>query len=147
MLDAIDWEILIWLVVAALSGLGEALTGTLFLVPFAIAGVAAAIAVALGAESMWVLFVFGVVVLAALAWVIKFAGRTKDDPPATHEGAHRYVDARGSVTGEIDPIAGGRVKIGGESWRALSHTGESIEEGVPVRVIEVRGNALVVERV
>ena len=145
MLDAIDWEILIWLVAAALSGVGEMLTGTYFFIPLVIGAVAAAIAVALGADIVLVLLVFGSIALVGLGWMLKFATRTKGEPPATHEGAHRYVNAEGSVTKDVSEVEAGRVQIGGESWRALSHSGESIATGTRVRVIEVRGNALVVE--
>ena len=147
MLDAIDWELLIWLVLAALSGLGEMLTGTFLLVPLVVGAIAAAIAVALGADILWVLFVFGVVALSALGLVLRFAARTKDDPLATNEGARRYVDARGSVTSDIDLLGGGRVSTGGQSWRALSNNGEPISTGCKVRVVEVRGTALIVEEV
>jgi membrane protein implicated in regulation of membrane protease activity len=147
MLDAIDWEILIWLVVAALSGFGEMVTGTYFLIPLVVAAVVAATAVALGAELMLVLLLFGVVALVGLGWVLKFAAATKDEPPATTEGARRYIDARGPVTSDIGSVNAGRVRIGGELWRALPHDGEPIDTGVLVRVVEVRGNALIVERV
>jgi membrane protein implicated in regulation of membrane protease activity len=147
MLDAIDWEILIWLIVAGLSGAGELLTGTFLLVPLVVGAIAAAVAVALGAEILLVLLVFGVVALSALGLVLRFAGRTKDDPPATREGARRYVDARGLVTTEIDPLGRGRVSIGGQSWRALSNGGGLISAGSKVRVLEVRGTALIVEEI
>lgn len=147
MLDGIDWSIVIWLVLAAISGIGEMLTGTYFLIPLLVAAVAAAIAVALGAEVMWVLLVFGVIALVGFGWVLKFAAATKEEPPATTEGARRYIDARGSVTSDIDTPNAGRVQIGGESWRALSATDEPIAAGVRVRVIEVRGSALVVEQI
>ena len=147
MLDAIDWGILIWLLLAGLSGVGEMLTGTFLLVPVVVGAIAAAIAVALGAEILLVLLVFGVVALFALGLVLRFAARTKDDPPATIEGARRYVDARGSVTRDIDPLGKGRVDIGGQSWRALAKSGEPISSGTKVRVIEVRGTALIVEEI
>lgn len=145
MLDAIDWEILIWLLAAALSGVGEILTGSYFFIPLVIGAVAAAIAVALGVDIVVVLLVFGSIALAGLGWVLKYAARIRDEPPATHEGARRYVDAEGSVTKYIGEIDAGRVQLGGESWRALSHSGEPISVGTRVRVLEVRGNALVVE--
>jgi membrane protein implicated in regulation of membrane protease activity len=145
MIDGIDWGIVIWLVLAALSGVGEMLTGTYFLIPLLVAAIAAAIAVALGAEMIWVLLVFGAIALLGFSWVLRFAAATKGEPPATHEGALRYIDAHGSVTSDIQSPNAGRVQIGGESWRALSHTGDPIDAGVRVRVIEVRGNALVVE--
>lgn len=147
MLDAIDWGIVVWLLVGALSGVGEALTGTLLLIPFAIAAIIAAMAVALGADSFWALIVFGLVSLFALALVLRFGKRLAEEPAATKQGARRYIDARGVVLIRIPEHDAGRVRIGGEEWRSLSHSGVAIEPGTRIRVIEIRGNALVVETV
>lgn len=147
MLDGIDWGVLIWLIAAALSGLGEMLTGTLFLLPFVIGAIAAAVVAALGAEMIWTLAAFGVVTSLVFAWVFFFAVRFRAEPNATREGAGRYVGALGTVTDSIDDLSAGRVKLRSESWRAVTDTGEPIEVGVKVQVIEVRGNALVVKPV
>ena len=145
MLDAIDWGIVIWLLLGALSVVGEALTGTLLLIPFAIAAIITAMAVALGADSFWALIVFAAVSLFVLALVFRFGRRLAVEPAATHEGARRYIDARGVVLIRIPEQDAGRVRVGGEEWRALSHSGRPIEPDARVRVIEIRGNALVVE--
>ncbi len=145
MLDAIDFGLLFWLILVALTGIGEMLTGTFLLVPFLIGAIVAALLVALGANLMLVLLAFGFVTVVGFAWVLRFANRTKGDPPATHEGAGRYIDQHGPVIQDVHPEEGGRVHIGGQSWRALSSTGEAIATGSRVRVIEVRGTALVVE--
>jgi membrane protein implicated in regulation of membrane protease activity len=145
MLDGIDWEILVWVVAGVISGLGEIVTGTFFLVPVAAGAFAAAIVAALGADTVWVVTVFFVVALVVLAFVFWFAAQSKDDPPATSEGALRYVGASAAVVADIDSANAGRVRLGGESWGALSATGERIETGAYVRVREVRGSSLVVE--
>jgi len=144
-LDAIDWTIVIWLVAGALSVVGELLTGTLLLMPFAIGAVVAAIAVALGADPMLTFAVFAAVSLSVLAVVLRFGKRLAAEPAATHEGAHRYVGARGVVTRPIAAEDAGQVRVRGELWRALAHAHLPIEPDVRVTVIEIRGNALVVE--
>lgn len=145
MLDGIDWGVLIWLIVAAVSGLGEMLTGTFLLVPFAIASLAAAILVAIGVDITWVLFVFGVISLVVLRWGIRYGRRVNAEPPATREGAGRQIGAEGSVIRKIDPMTAGMVRLGTQEWRALSDSGDSIEVGARVRVLALRGSALVVE--
>ncbi len=147
MIDGIDWSIVIWLLLGALTGVGEALTGTLLLIPFVIAAIVAAIAVALGADTMWTLIVFGAVSLFVLSLVLRFGRRLDAQPAATHEGARRFIDARGVVTSRVPEEEAGRVRVGGEVWRALSHSGEPIETNARVRVLAIRGNALVVEPV
>jgi membrane protein implicated in regulation of membrane protease activity len=144
-LDGIDIGIVIWLLTGLLAGVGEMLTGTLFLVPIVIGAVIAAVAVALGADSMVALTIFGGVTLLVLFWVLRFGRRSAAEPAATHEGARRYVDARGRVTAAISNDRAGQVKIGGELWRGISHSGRAIEPGTPIRVVAVSGNALVVE--
>ncbi|MDJ0664123.1 MAG: NfeD family protein [Acidimicrobiia bacterium] len=144
MLDGIDLAILLWLLGGVVSGVAELLTGTFFLLPFAVGALAAAAATALGAPIPVVLAVFAGFSGATLFWAVRYGKRIRSAPPATHEGANRYVDAGGVVTRTIEGRNAGRVRIGAETWRALSTDGATITEGTHVRVAEVRGNALVV---
>jgi membrane protein implicated in regulation of membrane protease activity len=143
-IDAIDWEILIWLLAGALSGVVELFTGTFFLVPVAAGAFAAAIVAALGGEMVWVVATFFVVALVILAVVFRYAMLSRNEPAGTHEGAGRYLGLRGSVVADIEGQTAGRVRIGTESWRAVSFDGEPIEAGGEIEVVEIRGNALVV---
>lgn len=147
MLEGIDWAIVLWLLGGLVSGLGELLTGGLFLLPFAIGAFAAAAAAAFGAGLPVVLVVFASCSAVTLAWAVRYGRRMRSVPPATHEGANRYVDAQGVITKTVEGTIAGRVRVGTESWRALSTSGTVLEAGTPVRVAEVRGNALVVARV
>ncbi|MCP3999177.1 MAG: NfeD family protein [bacterium] len=145
MLEGIDWGIVLWLLAGVLSGVGELLTGTMFLLPFAVGAFAAAGAAALGANLAVVVGIFLVVTVATLAWAVRYAKKVDAQPPATREGANRYVGAVGAVTKEIVGRNPGQVRIGAETWRALSSSGESISLGTNIRVVEIRGNALVVD--
>ena len=138
-------EIIVWVLIAVLSGIGEMLTGSLFLLPFAIGAIVAAIAVAFGADLPWALGLFLIVSLSSLLWLRRLAKRSEAEVPAIQAGAGRYVDAIGRVVVGIDPAGEGRVDLSGQAWRALSGDGEAISAGTEVRVIEVRGTALVVE--
>jgi len=144
MLEGIDWAILLWLLGGVVSGLAELLTGGLFFVPFAVGAFAAAGAAALGAGWPLTIAVFAVVSAATLGWAVQYGRKMRSVPPATREGAHRYVDAEGVVTRAIAGSTAGQVRIGAELWRALSADGATVATGTSVRVIEVRGNALVV---
>lgn len=144
MLEGIDWGIVLWLLAGVLSGVGELLTGTFFLLPFAIGAFVAAGLVLAGVNPFWVVVGFLAVTLGVLALVIRFGRRAKAEPPATREGANRYVDAKGFATSDIAGLEAGSVRIGAESWRALSDSGELIPTDAAVRVVAVRGNALVV---
>ena len=140
-----ELEILVWAIVAIVSGIGELLTGSFFLLPFAIGGVAAALAAAFGADMPVVLPLFLVVSLGSLVWLRRFAERSSKQAPEIQAGAGRYIGAVGSVTEAIDGSGEGRVRLEGQSWRALSADREAIAVGAQIRVVEVRGTALVVE--
>lgn len=140
-----ELELLAWVIVAILSGIGELLTGSFFLLPFAIGAAAAGLAAALGAELSVVLPLFLAVSLGSLVWLRRFANRFNEQAPAIQAGAGRYVGAVGSLTAAIEGPTEGRVQLHGQAWRALSANREPIEAGTRVRVVEVRGTALVVE--
>ena len=147
MLDGIDFAILIWLVVAALSGVGEMLSGTLFLLPFVAGAIVAAFLAAVGVETVWVLAVFAVISLASLLTLRRLAVRPKTQTTLQRAGGGRYIDAVGMVTTGIEGGGAGRVRVESESWRARSFADEQIAAGVEVRVVDVRGNALIVQPV
>lgn len=144
MLEGIDWAIVLWLLAGTLSGLGELLTGGLFLLPFAVGAFAAAGAAALGFDLPWVIVVFSGFSLTTMVWAVRYGKRQRSLPPATHEGANRYVGVEGTVTRAIEGRGSGSVRIGAESWRALSADGRTIAAGTSVETLELRGNALVV---
>jgi len=146
MLDGIDIAVLVWLVLAALSGIGEMMSGTLFLLPIVAGAIVAAILAALGVDVMWVLVVFALISVSSLVWLRRLALQSDTGPSTVRAGASRYVDAIGLVTAEIATSGAGRVRVETESWRALSTANESIAAGAEVRVTAVRGNALIVER-
>jgi membrane protein implicated in regulation of membrane protease activity len=140
-----ELEILVWVVVAVIAGIGELLTGSFFLLPFAIGAVAAALAAAFGGELPLVLSLFLVVSLGSLLWLRRMADRANKQAPVIQAGAGRYVGAVGSVTAAIEGSTEGRVQLDGQAWRALSVDRQPIATGTRVRVVEVRGTALIVE--
>ena len=140
-----EFEVLIWVAIVVLGGIGELLTGSFLLLPFAIGAAVAALAAVAGVKLPWAVAVFLVVSLASLFWLRGFARRSEVTTPKIQAGAHRYVDSVGRVTEKIDPPGEGRVRLDGQIWRAQSAGGESIEVGTEVIVVEVRGTALVVQ--
>lgn len=136
----------IWTFLAVGMGIGEIFTAGFFLLPFAVGAAAAGILAWLsigGIATQWMVF-FGVSAIS-FAYLRRFVNR-QDEGDRPRIGADRWVGAIGLVTGDIDPHLGtGMVRIDGEEWRATT-TADNIETGAKVRVIEVRGTRLVVER-
>ena len=145
MLDAIDFGLLLWLVIAAMSGVGEMLSGTMFLLPFAVGAMVAAGLVAVGVDMVWAVVVFASISVATLAVLRRLTFSPTNEPSTVRAGGSRYAGAIGVATSNIVPSGGGRVRVETESWRALTDSDQEIPAGAKVRVVQVRGNALIVE--
>ena len=133
---------ILWLVAAAIFGVGEMHQGGLYLLPFSI-GAALAAAVSLlgvGALLSALLFVAtSVVVVGALRPV---ARRHRRLPPPIRTGAAALVGRHATVLERIANHEGvGCVRIdGGEVWTARSYADdEVIDAGKRVEVVQIRG--------
>jgi membrane protein implicated in regulation of membrane protease activity len=141
-----DW--VWWVIAAAVLGVGEMVTTSFFLAPFALGAGLAAVAAAVGAEAAvsWVVFI--AVSLLALVVVRPIAISHLHTPPQLRTGAAALVGKQAIVLERIANDEGvGCVKIDGEVWTARSlDDDEVIEKGTRVHVIEIRGaTALVSE--
>jgi membrane protein implicated in regulation of membrane protease activity len=133
---------ILWLVAAALLGIGEMHQGGLYLLPFALGAALAAVVSLLGVGSLLAAIVFvlaSVIVVGALRPV---ARRHRRLPPAIRTGAAALVGRRAMVLERIANDEGvGCVRIeGGEVWTARSYDeDEVIDVGERVEVVEIRG--------
>jgi membrane protein implicated in regulation of membrane protease activity len=141
-------EWLIWLIAAAVFGVGEIATLSFFLAPFAGGALVAALLIGLGAGSAigWAAFlVVSVVLLAALRPIARSHRR---QAPRLRTGTAALVGSSGMVVERIANDEGvGSVRIGGETWTARAYVDDDIiEAGKKVQVVEIRGaTALVTE--
>ena len=135
-----DW--ILWVVAAAILGIGEMHTGALYLLPFAAGASLAAVVslIGVGAPLAAIVFVLAsVIMFGALRPV---ARRHRRLPPAIRTGAAALVGRRAMVLERIANDEGiGCVKIeGGEVWTARSYDeDEVINVGERVEVVEIRG--------
>lgn len=133
---------ILWLIAAAVLGVGEMHTGGLYLLPFAIGAALAAVVTLLGVGALLsgVLFVAtSVVVVGALRPV---AHRHRRLPPAIRTGAAALVGHRAMVLERIANDEGvGCVRLdNGEVWTARSYDEDAvIEAGERVEVVEIKG--------
>jgi membrane protein implicated in regulation of membrane protease activity len=137
-----------WIILAGVFGIGEMLTTSFFLAPFALgAGLAAVVDVAGGSElASWVVFV--IASLMTLAFVRPIARAHLKVPPQIRTGSAALVGKQAMVLEEINNRQGvGCVKIDGEVWTARAYDDdEVIGQGRQVQVVEIRGaTALVTE--
>ena len=135
-----------WIVLAAVLGVGELLSLSFFLAPFAGGALVAALVELLGGSlgvSMAAFLVASAVLLAALRPLARAHLRT---PPAIRTGTEALV-GRSATALERLTGDGGSVRLEGEVWTARPFDeDEVIEAGARVVVMEIRGaTALVSE--
>ena len=138
----------IWLIVAAIFGVGEIVTLGFFLAPFAGGALLAALVTALGAPGAVGWGVFVVVSVVLLLALRPIARSHRRQPPQLRTGTAALVGRTGMVVERIANDEGvGSVRIDGELWHARSYDeDEVIEAGKRVQVLEIRGaTALVAE--
>jgi membrane protein implicated in regulation of membrane protease activity len=133
---------ILWLVLAAILGIGEMHQGGLYLLPFALGAALAAVVSLLGVSVL----LSGALFLGASGVVVAtlrpVARRHRRLPPAIRTGSAALVGKRAMVLERIANDEGvGCVRIeGGEVWTARSYDeDEVIEVGQRVEVVEIKG--------
>lgn len=138
----------LWIIVAIVLAVGEMVTLSFFLAPFAGGALIAALADVLGAPAAVAWGVFIITSIFMLMVVRPIAKSHKHTPAALRTGTAALVGRSGIVLERIaNDEAVGCVKIDGEVWTARSlDDDEIIDAGTRVQVIEIRGaTALVTE--
>lgn len=139
------WAI-IWLALIIVFIAMEAATVQLISTWFA-AGALAAMIVSLIGGAVWlqiVVFLTVSIVLLVLLWPI---ARKHLKPKLVATNADALIGRVCTVTEEIDPVEGGRVKLGDVTWSARSESDERIPAGTLVKVQKIQGAKVFVEKV
>ncbi len=133
---------ILWLIAAALLGIGEMHQGGLYLLPFALGAALAAAVSLLGVSALLSAIVFVLASAIVVGTLRPVARRHRRLPPAIRTGAAALVGKRATVLERIANDEGvGCVRIeGGEVWTARSYSeDEVIDAGERVEVVEIRG--------
>jgi len=139
---------ILWLLLAAGFGIGELLTGSFFLAPFAVGGALAAAVEALGAGGDVGVAVFAAVSVLTLLTVRPLLMSRMNNAPTLRTGATALIGKNATVVERIsNHEAVGCVRIGSEVWTARSLDDDhEIAVGTRVQVVDIRGaTALVIE--
>jgi membrane protein implicated in regulation of membrane protease activity len=138
----------VWLAVAVVLAVWEAMTTNLVSMWFVGGAVAAFLTVLLGGGLLVQLIVFTVVsaaLLAAMRPLVKKRLLVKD-PIRTN--VNRLLGTSGIVTEPIDNLrATGAVRLGGVEWTARSADGGPIPKDAQVKVLRIEGVKAIVETV
>lgn len=139
------WAI-IWLILLIGFVVLEAVTVQLLCIWFAAGSLAAMVVCLLGGQLWLQIGVFFVVSIAlfALLWPL---AKKHLKPKLVATNADALVGKICRVTEDIDPLEGGRVKVGDVTWSAHSENGEAIPAGSQVKILKIQGAKVFVETV
>jgi membrane protein implicated in regulation of membrane protease activity len=132
---------ILWLIAACVLGIAEMHSGGLYLAPFAVGALLAAVVGLLGVGVALSAVVFGIASVMVFAALRPVAHRHRRLGPSIRTGAAALVGRPAIVLERIANAEGvGCVKIDGEVWTARSFDeGEVFDPGERVEVVEIRG--------
>jgi membrane protein implicated in regulation of membrane protease activity len=135
-----------WVLLAVILAVGEVMSLSLFLAPFAVGALVGAAAELAGSGTAIAIIVFLVSSGLLLGLVRPIARRHMRTPAQLRTGTAALVGKTALVTETISADAGA-VKLDGEFWTARPYDAdEVIESGSRVHVVEIKGaTALVTE--
>ena len=138
------WDI--WLIAAGIFLIIEAFTVG-FLIFWLSIGSLLAMVVSFFTDNLVIQTTTFVVSSCILIFATKpFVNKVTQNIKTTKTNVYSLVGKIGIVTKEIDSIDSvGQVKVGAETWSAISDNEDTIPEGTKVKVLEVKGVKAVVE--
>ncbi len=138
--------VIFWIIVLVAAILAEAASAALVSIWFAAGAVAALIAAALGAS--WIVQLILFVVFSAILLIFTRPLVKKLFPKKfIPTNSDSYAGKTAVVVEDIDSARGlGRVRFNGVDWIAVTEHEELIPKGTVVRIKEVRGAKLLVEK-
>jgi len=137
---------LIWIIIGAIFIVAEIFSVSFFAGPIGLACLVAALINFAKFPLTWQLVGFSVTSVGLLLavrplWKRMMASRADQEV----SGIDTYIGRQGKITETVNTQAEtGRIKIGGESWRAVPDKSIIIEEGTLATVIRIEGSKAVV---
>ncbi|MDO4300814.1 MAG: NfeD family protein [Clostridia bacterium] len=92
----------------------------------------------------WAIFIVAAVVMLVLLRPLAKEAISKNSEKTN---VSALIGRTAFLTDDINEESHGRVKLGDISWIAVSSQGETIKKGEKVKIVLVKGNKLVVEKV
>ncbi len=138
---------MVWLIVAITFFIVEIFTPGFVIACLGIGALGAAVVALLGVSLTGQLIGFAVAALGAFLIIRPLYFRyLVHDSPSVQTNVQALVGRKGIVVEAIEPLAQhGRVKIGGEDWKASTADEQPVAQGQLVRVLRVEGATLIVE--
>lgn len=138
---------LVWLILAVILAVVEGVTFALISIWFSV-GALAAMIIALNGLPLWMQILVFVAVSGIMLLLTKPLARKAMNKKAEKTNADRVIGQTGKVTQRIDNLrTSGQANVLGQTWTARSADDSIIDEGELIRVLEIRGVKIIVERV
>ena len=135
-----------WLIMLVLLTVTEILTFNFITIWFAAGSLAALISSLCGADIMVQMWVFIIISVLSLIFT-KPLVKNKLNFKKTETNADRVIGKTAIVTDEINSEKfAGEVKVNGQMWSAISYENEIIEKDSKVKILDIEGVKLVVEK-
>ena len=130
---------MIWILLAVVLAVGEVMSLSFFLAPFAAGALFGAVADLAGANTIVSVLVFLISSGLFLGFVRPIARRHLHTPAQIRTGTAALVGQTALVTQRVDSDTGA-VKLSGEVWTARPYVeGDVIEAGRRVHVVQIQG--------
>lgn len=137
----------VWLGVLVAAVILEIVTTQLVSVWFAVGALAAFLVSLAGVEEIWIQLVIFVIVSAVALAVTRPLVRKLVNKKTEPTNADMVIGKIGVVTDKIDNVSEtGLVKVGGSLWTARTVDGSLIDVGEKVKILQISGVKLMVEK-
>ena len=140
------WQI--WIIVALGFFILEIFTPGFAVACLSVGAIGSAIGSAFGCELKFQILIFAIFTLLAFVLVRPLVLKlfyNKSKEVATNVDA--LIGRQAIVSEEIKPVVGGRVKVDGDDWKAVTADGKSVEAGKIVRILKLDSVILTVEEI
>lgn len=141
MIDSIIWLLLL-VAFLIIEGITVSMVSTWFA-----GGALAALVVSLFPAPAWLQVTVFLVVSIALLCMLRPFVKKQLKPKLVATNADSLIGNVCLVTEKIDPMEGGRVKVGDVTWSARTEGTETIPVGTKVRILRIQGVKVFVETV
>ncbi len=138
------WQI--WMVIGIICVIIEIFDPAFFFLSLGAAAILTGLLSFAVKSTVWQIIIFAVLSFLAFLSMRKLGKKVL---AVTDKDTNVYAlkGMTGTVTNAIPEHGKGHVKIGGEEWSALEKNNLAIELGTKIKVIDIDGNKLIVEKV
>ena len=137
---------LVWLIISGICIIVEIMTVGFLIFWFAIGALIAMITSFLTSSILIQTIIFLISSTILLFFTRPLAKKITQSTESVNTNAYSIIGKRGIVLKDINPIYGsGQVKIGTEIWSAKSFSGNTINSGSEIEVVEIDGVKAVVK--